>query len=147
MWAAWKTSFRSAHLKHQRQILASGGGEPLGGAHGVLPVDTLAALDCLETTLDNLALVATNNTVVLQQLTAASLALTNFAAVLTATNKKLVDAAATAASCQQVAGTPPGMGRPPGSGAPKKTFPGSYCWMHSYKFSKEHTSVTCLYQA
>ena len=132
MWAAWKTSFRSDHLKHQRQILASGGGEPLGGAHGVLPVDTLAALDCLETTLDNLALVATNNTV---------------AAVLTATNKKLVDAAATAASCQQVAGTPPGMGRPPGSGAPKKTFPGSYCWMHSYKFSKEHTSATCLYQA
>ncbi len=33
-WAVWKTSFCSAHLKRQRQILASGGGEPLGGAHG-----------------------------------------------------------------------------------------------------------------
>ena len=31
-WSAWKMSFRSAHLKRQRQILASGGGEPLGGA-------------------------------------------------------------------------------------------------------------------
>jgi hypothetical protein len=37
-WVAWKTSFRLAHLKRQRQILASGGGEQLGGAHGVLPV-------------------------------------------------------------------------------------------------------------
>ena len=36
-WAAWKTAFRLAHLKRQRQILALGGGEPLGGAHGVLP--------------------------------------------------------------------------------------------------------------
>jgi hypothetical protein len=44
-WADWKTSFRSAHLKRQRQLLASGGGEPLGGAHGVLPTDPLATLD------------------------------------------------------------------------------------------------------
>ena len=64
-WAVWKTSFRSAHLKRQRQILASGGGEPLGGAHGVLPMDPLATLDPLENALDNLALAATNNTAVL----------------------------------------------------------------------------------
>ena len=37
LWAAWKMAFRLAHLKHQRQILASGGGEPLNEAHGVLP--------------------------------------------------------------------------------------------------------------
>ena len=30
-WAAWKRSCRSAHLKCQRQILSSGGGERLGG--------------------------------------------------------------------------------------------------------------------
>jgi hypothetical protein len=36
-WAAWKIAFRLAHLKRQHQILALGGGEPLGGAHGVLP--------------------------------------------------------------------------------------------------------------
>jgi hypothetical protein len=38
-WSAWKMSFLSTHLKRQCQILASGGGEPLGGAHGVLPTD------------------------------------------------------------------------------------------------------------
>jgi hypothetical protein len=126
-WAAWKTSFCSAHLKRQRQILASGGGEPLGGAHGVLPADPPATLDCLEIALNNLALAATNDTVVLQQLTAANLALTNSVAALTDTNTKLVEATATAAYCQRVAGTPLGTGHPPGSGAPKKPFPGNYC--------------------
>jgi hypothetical protein len=76
-WSVWKTSFHSAHLKRQRQILASGGGEPLWGAHGVLPTDPPGTLNHLEITLDNLALAATNNTTVLQQLTAANLALTN----------------------------------------------------------------------
>jgi len=88
---AWKTAFRLAHLKRQRQILASGGGEPLGGAHGVLPA-AAPAIGRLETALDNLALAATNDTAVLQQLTAANLALTATIATLTATNKKLVDA-------------------------------------------------------
>jgi hypothetical protein len=37
MWAALKAAFPLEHLKRQHQILASGGGEPLGGAHGVLP--------------------------------------------------------------------------------------------------------------
>jgi hypothetical protein len=32
-WPAWKKAFSLAHLKRQRQILALGGGEPLGGAH------------------------------------------------------------------------------------------------------------------
>jgi hypothetical protein len=46
--------------------------------------------------LNNLALAATNNTAILQQLTVANLALTTTVATLTATNKKLVDAAARA---------------------------------------------------
>ena len=140
-WSAWKTSFRSTHLKRQCQILASGDGEPLGGMHGVLPTDPLATLDRLEIALDNLALAATNNTAVLQQLTTANLALTNSAATLTATNKKLVDAAAT-----RVLATPPGTGRLPGSGAANKPFKGNYCWTHGYK-CKSHTSATCLYPA
>ena len=37
-WSAWKIAFRLAHLKRQRQILASKGGEPLGGAHVAIPV-------------------------------------------------------------------------------------------------------------
>jgi hypothetical protein len=31
-WTAWKTAFRLAHIKRQRQILALGRGRPLGGA-------------------------------------------------------------------------------------------------------------------
>jgi hypothetical protein len=73
-WLAWKKAFRLAHLKHQRQILASRGGEALGGAHGVLP-GAAPTLGQFEKALDNLALAATNDTVVLQQLTVANLAL------------------------------------------------------------------------
>ena len=139
-WAAWKTSFHSTYLKRQCQILALGGGEPLGGVHGVLPTDPPVTLDHLEIALDNLALAATNDTTLLQQLTAANFALTNSVAALFATNKKLVDAAA-----NRVPATPPGTGRLPGSGAPNKPFRGNYCWKHSYKCSKLHTSATCLY--
>ena len=100
-----------------------GGGEPLGGAHGVLPTDPPATINPLEVALDNLVLAATNNAAVLQQLTAANLALTNTVAALTAINKKLVDAAAT-----RVPATPLGTnGRLPGSGAPNKPFKGNYC--------------------
>ena len=142
-WSAWKTSFRSAHLKRQCQILALGGGEPLKGAHGVLPTDPPAMINCLEVALNNLVLTATNNATVLQQLTAANLVLTNTVTALTATNKKLVDAVAT-----RVPATPPGTrSRLPGSGAPNKPFKGYYCWMHGHKCSKSHTSATCLYSA
>ncbi len=51
------------------------------------------AIGRLKTALNNLALAATNNTVVLQQLIAANLALTATITLLTATNKKLIDAA------------------------------------------------------
>ena len=140
-WSAWKTSFRSTHLKRQRQILASGGREPLGGAHGVLLTDPPATFDRLEVALDNLALAATKDAAVLQQLTAANLALTNTVAALTATNKKLVDAAAT-----RVPATPLATGgRRPGSATTNKPFKGNYCWMHGHKVSKAHTSATCLF--
>jgi hypothetical protein len=91
-WSAWKTAFRLAHVKRQHQILALGGGEPLGGAHGVLPA-SLPAIGRLESALDNLVLASLNDTTILQQLTAANLALPSSVSTLTATNKKLVDAA------------------------------------------------------
>jgi hypothetical protein len=142
-WSAWKTSFCSAHLKRQCQILASGGGEPLSGAHGVLPTDPPATFDCLEVALDNLALTATNDAAVLQQLMAANLALTNTVAALTTTNKNLVDAAAT-----QVPATPPATGSSwPGSTTTHKPFKGNYCWTHYHKVSKAHTSATCRFPA
>jgi hypothetical protein len=85
-------AFHLAHVKHQQQILALGGGEPLGGAHGVIPA-AAPAIGHLETALDNLTLAATNNTAVLQQLIAANLALMATITLLIATNKKIVDAA------------------------------------------------------
>jgi hypothetical protein len=90
-WTAWKAAFRLTHVKCQQQILASGGGEPLGGAHGVIPA-AAPAIGHLKTALDNLAFAATNDTAVLQQLIAANLALMATIMLLTATNKKMVDA-------------------------------------------------------
>ncbi len=132
-------AFRLAHLKHQHQILASGGGEPLGGAHGVLPAAG-PVIEWLEAALNNLALAATNNTAMLQQLTAANLALTATVGTLIATNKKLVDAASHPRG--PLAGTPAGEAQPT-----KTPFPGNYCWMHSHCICKEHTSATCTHQA
>ena len=63
------------------------------------------AIGRLETALDNLALAATNDTAVLQQLTSANLALTATIGTLTVTNKKLVDAMAWAKGTP-TAGTP-----------------------------------------
>jgi hypothetical protein len=98
------------------------------------------AIKQLEAALNNLALTATNNTAVLQQLTAANLALTATIGTLTATNKKLVDAASRPRG--PPAGTLAGGARPT-----KKTFPGNYCWMHGHRICKEHTSATCTHRA
>ncbi len=166
MWTAWKTAFRLAHVKRQQQILASGGGEPLGRAHGVIPA-TAPAIGHLKTALNNLALAATNDTAVLQQLIDANLALTATITLLTATNKKLVDAAtrwggtpaATLGRGWTQAATP-GWGwtqaatqaatpaaTPAGICVTKKPFPRNYCWNHGHRVSKHHTSATCANKA
>ncbi len=72
-----------------------GGGELLGQVHGVL-LEMAPTIGQLKTALNNLAVAATNNTAILQQLTAANQALTTTVTMLTATNKKLIDAAAKA---------------------------------------------------
>ena len=64
-WRAWKVAFRLAHFKRKHQLQALGGGEPLGGAHSVLPALS-ATIDRLGTALDNLALTAANDTTLLQ---------------------------------------------------------------------------------
>ncbi len=74
-WSTWKVAFCLAHLKRQHQLQALGRGKPLGGAHLVTPAPA-STIDCIGMALDNLALVVSNNTTVLQQLTAANLALT-----------------------------------------------------------------------
>ncbi len=58
-------AFCLAHLKRQRQLQASGGGEPLGDANSVLPA-AVTTIDPLGTALDNFALAAANDTTVLQ---------------------------------------------------------------------------------
>jgi hypothetical protein len=153
-------------VKHQQQILASGGGEPLGGAHSVIPA-AAPAIGHLKTALDNLALAATNDTAVLQQLIAANLALTATITSLTVTNKKIVDAATHRGSTP--AATPgwgwtqaatPGWGwtqaatqaatpvaTPAGIHVMKKPCPGNYCWTHGHCVSKHHTSATCANKA
>ncbi len=141
-WTAWKTAFFLAHLKHQRQILASGGGKSLGGAHSVTP-DLPPAMDHLGLALDNLALAATNNTAVLQQLMATNLALTSTIATLTATNKKLVDTAAKTPSRRST--TPTASSK--NSRSTKNPFPGNFCWTHGHHCSEQHTSATCTHKA
>jgi hypothetical protein len=92
MWMAWTTAFRLAHLIRQCQILALGGGASWWGSWHV----TLMApiIGQLKTALNNLALAATNDSSVLQQLTVANLALKATITLLTATNKVLVNSAA-----------------------------------------------------
>jgi hypothetical protein len=164
-WTAWKTAFRLAHVKRQQQILASGGGEPLSGAHGVIPA-AAPAIGHLETALNNLALAATNDTAVLQQLIAANLALTATITLLTATNKKLVDVATRRGGTLLTPGqgwtqaATPGRGwtraatqaatpaaTPAGICATNKPCPGNYCWTHGHCVSKHHTSATCANKA
>ncbi len=155
-------------MKRQQQILASGGGEPLGRAYGVIPA-AAPAIKRLKTALNNLALAATNNTVVLQQLIAANLALTATITLLTATKKKLVNAATrqggtsvatpgwgwtqaatpgwgwtqAATQAATLAATPAGIC----ACATKKPCPGNYCWTHGHRVSEHHTSMTCANKA
>ncbi len=90
---AWKVAFHLAHLKHQCQLQALEGGEPLGAATAVIPT-AAPTIDRIGVALENLALAALNDTTILQQLMAANLALTASVTLLMAANKKLADALA-----------------------------------------------------
>ncbi len=126
--------FHQIHIRRQRQLQASGGGKPLGVALAVLPAPA-GTIDRLGTALNNLALAAANDTTVLQQLTAANLALTGTNALLTAANKKLLEALVKLQATKSVTpGTPLTFNKP---------FPGNYCWTHSHHVSQTHMSATC----
>jgi hypothetical protein len=137
-WPAWKVAFRLAHLKHQRQLQALGGGEPLSGANAVIPTAT-PTIDCIGAALKNLALAASNDTTVLQQLTSANLALMASVTLLTAANKKLVDALA-----RNKGGAAPALAPTMGRGCmTNKPFLGNYCWTHGHHVNQNYTSATC----
>jgi hypothetical protein len=90
MWQAWKVALCLAHLKGLRQLQALGGSKPIGDAHTVITTAALT-IDHISEALENLVLMALNDTTVLQQLMAANLALTATVTLLTAANKKLAD--------------------------------------------------------
>jgi hypothetical protein len=141
-WQAWKVAFRLAHLKHQHQFQGSGVGKHLGGAHTVIPT-AAPTMDRIGTALKNLALVASNDTTVLQQLTAANLALTASVTLLTAANKKLADVLA-----WKKGRAAPVAARATGKGClTNKPFLGNYCWTLGHWVNQNHTSATCRNKA
>jgi hypothetical protein len=92
-WQAWKVAFRLFNLKRQHQLQAPGGGKPLGGAQTVIP-SAVPTIDRIGEALENLALAVSSDTNVLQQLTAANLALTVSVNLRMVANKRLLDALA-----------------------------------------------------
>ncbi len=116
-------AFCLAHLKRQcqLQLLASGGGKPLGGAHTVIPT-AAPNMDCIGKALKNLVLAALNDTIVLQQLKAANLAFTASVTLLTVANKKLMDAFARSKGDVAPAAAP----APAKICSANKPFPGNY---------------------
>jgi hypothetical protein len=147
-WRAWKVEFCQAHIWRQRQLQASGGGEPLGGANAVRPAPPVT-IDRLGTALDNLALAAANDTTVLHQLTSVNLALTATNTALSTANKKLSDALAKLqATRPPTPGPPPPAIQPSGPPPPStKPYPGNYCWTHGHRVNQMHTSATCSRKA
>jgi hypothetical protein len=100
-------------------------------------------IDCIGAALKNLALAASNDTTILQQLTAANLALMASVTLLTAANKKLADVLAWNKGGVAPAATPA-----TGKGClTNKPFPGNYCWTHGHWVSQNHTSATCKNKA
>ena len=87
--------------------------------------------------MDNLTLAATSDKATVQQLTAANLALTTTIATLTATDKKLDDAAA-----RRKPGAAAGTAKTPVDVADKPV-PGGYFWTHGHRIRKNHTGKTC----
>ena len=95
----------------------------MGSAHAVIPPPG-ATIDRLGTALNNLALMAANNTTALQQLAMSNLALSSLVTMLTAANKKLAEALAKAKLTSPPAVTP---GTPGPVWSTNTPFPGNYC--------------------
>jgi hypothetical protein len=147
-WQAWKVAFCLAHLKRQHQLQALGGVEPLGGAHMVIPT-AAPTIDRISKALENLALAASNDTTVLQQLTVANLALIALVTLLTVANKRLLDVlvhskgGTATATLATLASAP----APPKPCSATRAFLGNYCWTHGHRVNHTHTSATCTHKA
>jgi hypothetical protein len=100
-------------------------------------------MDHIGEALENLVLVALNDTTILQQLMAANLALTALVIMPMAANKKLADMLAHSKGGAMPAAAPV----PAKSCLANKPFPGNYCWTHGHRVSEAHTSATCSCKA
>ena len=83
--------------------------------------------------LDNLALAATNNRTIMQQLVEENQKLAEQLETVTAAVKKLTETKATTAASTKIV-------RPPMD-------PTRYCWTYGYHVNTNHTSQTCNYKA
>ena len=94
-------------------------------------------MDRINAALSNLALAATNNTTVLQQLTTTNVVLT---ASLTTASKKFSEAMAEAKGAPTPARMPGPLCVPKPHNAP---FPRNNCWTHCHRCNRNHTSAIC----
>ena len=149
-WTAWKATYREAHIARKRRLLASGGTEPMGGAHAItshtpalLTPSTYAQLDGY---LDNLANAATQEKTTLADLVASNSSLAASVATLTTNLANLTTAYTLLAAGSNAPAQPATTrgGRPRGSGVYAV---GGYCWTHGYQVHKNHSSSTCKHKA
>jgi hypothetical protein len=142
MWTAWKATYHVAHIARKCRLLASGGTEPMGGAHAItshmpalLTLSTYAQLDSY---LDNLANAATQEKTTLAELVTSNVSLAASVATLTTNLANLTTAYALLANGPNAPVHPATTrgSRPCGSGVAV----GGYCWTHGYQVHKNHSS-------
>ncbi len=102
-------------------------------------------IDRISKALKNLALAALNDTTILQQLTAANLALAALVTSLTAANKKLADALARNKGIAARV-TPAAAPAPAKACLATRPFQGNYCWTHGHKVNQIHTRAICTHR-
>jgi hypothetical protein len=102
-------------------------------------------IDRIGKALENLALAVLNDTTILQQLTAANLALTALITSLTMANKKLAEVLVhkKGSTVPKTPSTSVAAPVPAKACLATKPFLGNYCWTHCHKVNQTHTSATC----
>jgi hypothetical protein len=149
-WTAWKATYSKAHIVRKCRLLASGGTEPMGGAHAITAhtpaLLTLSTYMQLDGYLDNLANAATQEKTTLAKLVASNVSLAASVATLTTNLANFTTAYALLANGTN-APMPPAStcgGHPRGSGVYAV---GGYCWTHGYQVHKNHSSSTYKHKA
>ena len=150
MGGASARAYCTAHITRKRQLLATGGSEPLNGAHATtdVTVDTYLQLDGY---LDNLANAATQEKTTLTQLADYCTSLSTTVALLTTSLASLTSVYALLANNNKPATLALANARLPTQPntprAAQKFAPNGYCWTHGFKIGLHHSSGTCKAKA